>query len=137
MIEREGQPFCVFKQSFSRTKTEQDRTKTVCFRVSGNQIIEMTKFDSIDWEGAKIPEKERVIMDFHPGPNDSSDVWFLTPHGLGRLSEGKTEYWAEPFKSVPKDAYLSKIETYGTDGLVIFSHNDDSKRDVFLMTRSK
>ena len=142
----EGGLFCVFAKERTPSKTplkenpfndDSSVTAGAC-TLSGSCYDDLVTSNDFDWGVDGLPEKDRTVIDFCPGPSgEPGDVWFLTPEGVGLFANQKTEFWKSPFKLDRKGHELSRIEGLGGGNYMVFTNDGKHGEDVFFIRPKK
>jgi len=143
---QDGGLFCVFART---RKPGQTSLKTNPFNddsavtaggctLGGSSFGDLITSNDFDWGVDGLPEKDRTVIDFFPGPSgEPKDVWFLTPEGVGLFANNKTEFWKTPFKPNGKGVELSRIEGLGGKNYMVFTSDGKHGEDVFFIRPKK
>ena len=106
--------------------------------LTGSFLDNLVTSHDFDWGVDGLPEKDRTVVDLHPGPSGAEkDVWFLTPKGLGLFTGDKTEFWRSQFKLERKKAEPSRIQSLGDGSLAVFTTDGVHSEDMFLIRPSQ
>ena len=141
----DGDLFCVFAKkrtqsvrSTQRSSSSQQPVTCGCGNLYGSMLNDTFTHLDLNWDIVKPYRGSRAVVDFHPGPSKrTGDLWFITPSGMGRIRNGKAEFWDTQFAMEGENVELSQIRALGDGSYMVFTSDGIHSQDAFLVRPTK